>query len=216
MGGYGRRKKGTREYRRVFVIVCEGEETEPIYFNKYKKRECNLTIKTPDNKYTDPINLAKFAKEYIKKVGLDLRAGDKIWCVFDCDENSNDKISKACKIAGKDVIMCLSNPSFEVWYLLHFVAIQSKLSRSEVMQRLKGYIPEYDKSEDVYHLLKETRPIAIENAKNLNRKHERSGTELICVESNPSTQVYAIVEDILRITEPSSYTDEKTDQNTSL
>lgn len=188
------------------MIVCEGEKTEPIYFNRYKKRGCNLTIETPKNKYTDPVNLAEFAKEYIKKGkkgekdGLDLKGGDKIWCVFDCDENTNEKISKACKIAGKDVIICLSNPSFELWYLLHFVPILSKLSRDEVIERLEAYIEGYDKSEDVYDLLKEKRPIAIENAKHLNKTHEKCGTELICVESNPSTQVYAIVEEILKIT----------------
>ncbi|VVB94304.1 RloB-like protein [uncultured archaeon] len=206
MGGYGRRKKGRRETKRVFVIVCEGGETEPIYFNRYKERGLNLTIEVPKNKYTDPVNLAKFAKEYIKKgkqgekERFDFKKGDKIWCVFDCDENPNEKISEACKIAGKDVIMCLSNPSFELWYLLHFVRIQSKLWRDEVNDRLKKYIRDYDKSEDVYDLLKKYRPVAIENAKNLNKKHEKTGTELICVESNPSTQVYAIVEEILKIT----------------
>lgn len=197
MGGYGKRKKGTRSPRKVFVIVSEGKKTEPIYFRRYRERYCNLSIKTPDSKCTDPVNLAKFAKEQIKQEGLDLKNGDKIWCVFDCDENPNERISKACKIAGKDVIICLSNPSFELWYLLHFVPIQSKLSRSEVMDRLKAYIKDYDKSEDVYDLLKEERPIAIENAKNLNKKHEKNGTELMSVESNPSTQIYAIVEEIL-------------------
>lgn len=128
---------------------------------------------------------------------MDLRNGDKIWCVFDCDENSNEQIYKAYKIAGKDVIICLSNPSFELWYLLHFVPIQSKLSRSEVMERLKVYIKNYDKSEDVYDLVKKERPVAIENAKNLNKKHNKSGTELISIESNPSTQIFAIVEEIL-------------------
>jgi hypothetical protein len=191
-------------------MICEGEKTEPIYFNKYKKWGCNLTIETPKNKYTDPVGLAKFAKEYIKKgnkgekVKLDLKKGDKIWCVFDCDENPNEKISEACKIAGKDVIICLSNPSFELWYLLHFVPILSKLWRSEAEERLKEYISDYDKNKDVYDLLEEKRPVAIKNAKNLNKMHEKSGTKLICVESNPSTQVYAIVEEILKITERSS------------
>lgn len=65
------------------------------------------------------------------------------------------------------------------------------------MERLKAWIKDYDKSEDVYDLIKEKRPVAIENAKNLNKKHDKSGTKLISVESNPSTQIYSIVEEIL-------------------
>lgn len=72
MGGYGQRKKGTRSLRNVFVIVSEGSKTEPIYFRRYRERFCNLSIITPDSKCTDPVNLARFAKEQIKQEGLDL------------------------------------------------------------------------------------------------------------------------------------------------
>ncbi|MCX9025077.1 MAG: RloB family protein [Candidatus Methanoperedens sp.] len=197
---YGRRKEGTREIQRVFVIVSEGSDTEPIYFNRYKRRNCNLTIEVPNNKYTDPVGLVEWARYYIKRKELDLKGGDKIWCVFDCDSNKNKQLSEACKNAGKDIIICFSNPSFELWYLLHFDNIQSKIWREEVNVRLTKRIPGYTKTKDCYDLLEKYRPVAIENAKNLTKKLEKSGTELISVESNPSTQVYNIVEEILKIT----------------
>jgi len=56
-----RRKQGTRVPRKAYVIVCEGEKTERIYFNRYKSRYSNLKIETPNSKCTDPKNLAKFA-----------------------------------------------------------------------------------------------------------------------------------------------------------
>ena len=132
---------------------------------------------------------------------MDLRNGDIIWCVFDCDENTNDAISQACKIAGKDVKICLSNPNFELWFLLHFSPIASKLDRFEVVNKLKEYIPKYDKTLDVYDLLLNNRSIAIDNAKKLNKLHEKDEIKLISVESNPSTQVYRVVEEILKITD---------------
>lgn len=201
MSGYKRRKLRARIPRKVFVIVCEGEKTERIYFNRYKTRYSNLRIETPNSKYTDPINLAKFSREQIKKEALDLKNGDAIWCVFDCDENTNEDLSHACKIAGKDIKICLSNPNFELWFLLHFSLIVSKLTRSEVIEKLKEHISGYEKNKDYYDLLLRDRPTAIENAKKLIKKHETNGVKLINVESNPSTQVQNIVEEILRITE---------------
>lgn len=192
MSGYKPRRRGTREPRKVYVIVCEGEKTERIYFRRYRTecRYCNLTIETPNLKKGDPINLAKFAKK---------QKGDVIWCVFDCDDNTNKNISQACKIAGKDVKICLSNPNFELWFLLHFSLIFSKLDRSKVIDKLKEYIPKYKKNIDYYDLLLSKRSIAIDNAKKLKRLHEKDGIELISVESNPSTQVYSIAEELLKI-----------------
>jgi hypothetical protein len=65
-----RRKQKTRVPRKVYVIVCEGEKTERIYFNRYKTRYSNLKIETPNSKCTDPKNLAKFARKQIKKKGI--------------------------------------------------------------------------------------------------------------------------------------------------
>lgn len=195
-----RRKQGTRVPRKVYVIVCEGEKTERIYFNRYKSRYSNLKIETPNSKCTDPKNLAKFARKQIEKKGLNFRNGDNIWCVFDCDENTNEDISQACKIAKNDVKICLSNPNFEFWFLLHYEFIVTRLERSEVIEKLKKHIPNYSKNTDIFDNLLNERSVAINNAKKLNKLHGKNNIELISVESNPSTQVYRIVEEILKNT----------------
>ena len=199
MSGYKRRKQKTRIPRKVYVIVCEGKKTERIYFKKYRTRYSNLSIKTPDSKYTDPKNLIIFAKQYEEDLIFD--NGDAIWCVFDCDENENDDLAKACKIADKEINISFSNPNFELWYLLHFELYVTKIERSEVIHKLKKYIPKYEKNMNVYDLLLDKRPQAIINAKKLIKMHEKHGIEQISVESNPSTQVYSIVEEILKNTE---------------
>ncbi|RZB29071.1 MAG: hypothetical protein AEth_01675 [Candidatus Argoarchaeum ethanivorans] len=201
MSGYKRRKKNTRIPRKVYVIVCEGKKTERIYFEKYRTRYSNLSIKTPDSKYTDPKNLIKFAKKQINEENLIFDNGDAIWCVFDCDENENNDLTEACKIAGKDIRISFSNPNFELWYLLHFELYVTKLERSEVIQKLKKYIPKYKKNMNVYDLLINERPEAIINAKKLIKIHERNEIKQISVESNPSTQIYNLVEEILKLTE---------------
>ena len=194
------RKQRTRVRRKVYIIVCEGEKTERIYFKKYQTdcRYCNLKIETPNSKCTDPINLVKFARNQIKKKELDFEDGDAIWCVFDCDENTNENISRACKIAKNDIKICLSNPNFEYWFLLHYEFMVTRIERSEVIEKLKKYIPDYNKSKDISNLLLDKRSDAIVHAKKMNDMHKKNQIELISIESNPSTQVYSIVEAILK------------------
>ncbi|PWB52502.1 MAG: hypothetical protein C3F06_08080 [Candidatus Methanoperedenaceae archaeon] len=193
-----RRKRGTRRENKFFVIVCEGKVTERIYFEKYRTvlRSSNIKIEIPKPKCTDPVNLTTYALEYRK---LHLKTGDTVWCVFDCDENTNEKIARACKIAGKNVLLCLSNPSFELWFLLHYTPILYKIYREDVMVKLKEFMPEYEKNIDVYEKLKDKRVHAIKNANQLIELHKKNGIELLCVESNPSTQVSVIVEEFLKI-----------------
>lgn len=196
-----KRISGERKENKFFVIVCEGKVTERIYFERYRTvlRDSNIKIETPKPKCTDPVNLTKFALEQIKKRRYNIKTGDTIWCVFDCDENTNEKMAKSRGIAGKNVLLCLSNPSFELWYLLHFTPISYKIFREEVMVKLKEFMPKYEKNIDVYETLKDKREQAIKNAKQLIELHKKAGIELLCVESNPSTQVVVIVEELLKI-----------------
>lgn|SRR5665648_202991 len=192
------RKTKVREQRKLLVIVCEGEKTEQIYFERYKKGRPGLSIKMPNTNYTDPKNLVKFALTQIEKLGIDPKNGDDIWCVFDCDNNPNTHILTACKNAGKRVKICLSNPSFELWYLLHFAYNESPLTNPVLMAQLERKINGYKKTEDYFDLLESSRETAIKNAKKINNLHESNGIDLFSTESNPSTHVYKIVEDILK------------------
>ncbi|MDO9517932.1 MAG: RloB family protein [Methanosarcinaceae archaeon] len=192
------RKTGTRARHKLLVIVCEGEKTEPIYFNRYKEGRPGLSIEIPNTSDTDPKKLVKFAIRQIENYDLDLKNGDDIWCVFDCDNNPNTHILSACKNAGKRVKICLSNPSFELWYLLHFAYIESPLTNPVLMEQLKRKINGYKKNEDYFDLLKSNRETAINNAKKIHKMHKSNGIDLFSTESNPSTHVYKIVEEILK------------------
>lgn len=194
-----KRKMGGRRENKFFVIVCEGKVTERIYFEKYRTvlRSTNIKIEIPKPKCTDPVNLTQYAIDYRRDHHL--KTGDTVWCVFDCDENTNEQMAQACKIAGVNVLLCLSNPSFELWYLLHFTPRTSKIYREEAMAKLKEFMPDYDKNIDVYGRLEDKREQAIKNAKQLIELHKKTNIEILCVESNPSTHVGVIVEELLKI-----------------
>ena len=201
MSGYKRRKIGNRIPHKIFVIVCEGKETERQYFNRYKIRGCGLKIETPNTNATDPVKLIKFARNQIGRYNLNLKSGDGIYCVFDRDGNTNEIIAHAFDKAGADIKVCLSNPSFELWFLLHFVYSESPLSNPELIGKLEKHILDYRKNKEYYDELLSKRDDAIRNAKKLNEFHHKKDVDLNSIHSNPSTQVFEIVEDILKIAE---------------
>ncbi len=54
--------------------------------------------------------------------------GDSIWCVFDRDDNSNEVLLRAKQSAQKEGYhLAYSNPSFELWLLLHFINQQAEV-----------------------------------------------------------------------------------------
>ena len=86
------RKVGGRERRKKFVIVCEGTETEPIYFRKYRTRYDNLDVIIPDSRCTDPKGLVKFCQEQIDYYPLDFKNRDMLFGVFLIGITTNRKI----------------------------------------------------------------------------------------------------------------------------
>jgi len=199
---YSPRKTDMRKERITFLIVCEGQKTERIYFGKYRERNSGLIIFTPNTTVTDPINLVKFTLNQINKYDLDFEHGDQVWCVFDTDKNTNENINQARLIAEKNNInLCMSNPCFELWYLLHYCYFDQKISNIDLQKTLEKHIQNYDKLKDYFNSLLGKRNIAIDNAKKLIKKHQAEKTMLLSVKSNPSTQVVGLVEEILKVIE---------------
>jgi len=196
MNGYRSRSVRTRRCKNILVIVCEGEKTEVQYFESFRKRNSGVNIKPIHGKCTDPKNIVKFANKCIDKWGINFKEGDGIWCVFDVDENRDEAIKDAVKQAENNTIqVALSNPCFELWYLLHFEYIRSQISRVEAYERLReDFIQGYEKNMKVYDRLLEKLPGAIKNSKELNKMHEDDHVDLFTKESNPSSQVYKLVE----------------------
>lgn len=201
--GYNSRKEGIRKPERKIVIVCEGEKTEIKYFHGFKIRGSGVDIIPIHGKCTDPKSIVSYAEERMySKWSIDLEEGDGVWCAFDVDENKNQVIKDTCSHANaKDIKIALSNPSFELWFILHYKDIFSPFTRQDAIKELKKFIPDYEKNQKINPLLLEKLPEAIKRAKNLNKKHQKENKELYSTESNPSTQVFELIEFIQKLME---------------
>jgi hypothetical protein len=149
-------------YARI-LIVSEGSKTEPLYFEDiraaYQLHSANVEVQ-PSQLGTAPIQVVKYARHLFEKgdlhKGIRPQSFDQVYAVFDRDDHGTyyDALKLAESLNGKfrndaKQIVCFkaiaSVPSFELWLLLHYEDIQHPLHRDEVMQRLKQYIPGYEK-----------------------------------------------------------------------
>ena len=93
--------------------------------------------------------------------------------------------------------MAYSNPSFELWFLLHFVNQQTEVEDCQALIRLlkqPNRIPDYEKNKDYFDVLKPLQSTAIQRAKARAEQVRNQDTELISRQSNPLTTVWELVE----------------------
>ncbi len=202
------RQTGHRQPRRHILIVCEGEKTEPYYFNwiKNKLRLSAIEIKRD---IQDPLRIVEEAhKLNSKKRNSDEpRDYDETWCVFDVENPSNNpNLGQAIALADENNInLAVSNPSFEYWYILHFSYTDREFADgSEAKEYLRQFIPNYssgnsDFLEELYTHTDE----AITNSKNIFESHAKWSSGRTIRFPNPSTYVYKLVEELLKISRES-------------
>ena len=187
-----------RKRRPIIYIICEGEETEIKYFKHFRSRNClvEVTPMTPKHKAAE--HLVRHAKSLIGQSEYRPKDGDEIWCVFDCDDNSNESLQKAVEMAEKSGYgIAFSNPCFEYWYLLHFVSHNGYLKGSDEVIRLlksKDHIGKYEKNLDVFETLLPHQSEAIERAGRRLEQLYKDGVIVMSRDSNPVTTVHKLVE----------------------
>ncbi len=194
-----RRKASRSPYDRI-LIVCEGEKTEPNYLKALRTdlrlNKANVVI-DDKKKGLDPKRLLDHALEELKKDS----EFKHVFCVFDKDKHTTynatlDRIRKVHPKGGGTIHAITSVPCFEIWLLLHFIfttkPYSAPLEESNadlVIKDLKDYLPNYEKgSNGIFFDVADKINIAIQNAKQLEKFNEKSGTD------NPSTKIYVLVE----------------------
>lgn len=205
-----RRKEGTRNPKGNVYIICEGEKTERKYFSSFKSEICKgrkccrkklSRIEVVPSKNCGIIANIEFARNYAKAESICEKDGDCVICVVDCDANKKTDFEQGIKMAkgSKDNIrvnLCLSNPSFEIWYLLHYECYKKHLDQEELENKLKQHIENYEKNVDYYYLLNDYIDKAKEFANKLKDCHSKKGVDLLSYDSNPSTMVPYFLEHI--------------------
>ena len=195
---YDRSSGRKRKRRPVVYIICEGTETEPRYFKAFRTRHCNIDIIMLPTPYKSAESQVRKVKSTLGQNPYYPDEGDVVWCVFDCDRNTNAMLRSAKEMADKEGYrLAYSNPSFEYWYLLHYTDYVGYLEDCDAVIRQlekKGRMPGYAKSSDVYSTLLPMQVDAISRArKRLQAVTEEHGT-LLKRETNPVTNVHELVE----------------------
>ncbi|MGE4464797.1 RloB family protein [Sphaerochaeta sp.] len=97
----------------TILIVCEGKNTEPSYFNAMKFK--SATIEAVGEGY-NTVSLVERAAVLAKR-----KTYEEVWCVFDKDDFSDSDFNQAITRAKKyGYHVAYSNQAFEYWILLHF------------------------------------------------------------------------------------------------
>ncbi len=187
-----------RKRRPIIYIVCEGKETEINYFRHFRTRNCLVDIVPVQSKFTAAEYLVKHARSLLSQADYFPQDGDELWCVFDCDENSDAALRKAEEYANhKGYRIAFSNPCFEYWFLLHFVSHNGYLNGADEVLRLlrgRGRLEKYEKNKDVYNDLLPYQSEAVDRAKKRIRQIVNDNTPILSRNSNPVTTVYELVE----------------------
>jgi len=158
------RLKQIEPYRKYFII-CEGANTETWYFKKLidLKKElqihslidlCLLEKTGKDKDISFPRQLIEFAESQKDdvKISFDLNR-DKMIIVFDGDifETKVTDYDEVIALGEKNNILAVSNPSFELFLLLHY--------KNSFQEDIQPHIEEIIKNEKIgnqryiYHLL---------------------------------------------------------------
>jgi hypothetical protein len=189
--GYSDRKVGNRERIPTFLIVCEGEKTEPNYFSSFPvSTRPEIEIVGRGGQTTKVVNMAL-------KLNKDKKF-DRVWCVFDRDPErteTHENFNKALQLAKKEgIFVAYSHECFEVWYLLHLNCYDTPISRKDYKKKLMKLLDmDYEKSsEDMYEILKDKQPKAIQHAIKLLATYDPH----IPASDNPATTVHLLVEEL--------------------
>jgi len=141
-----RRPLGELRYRKLFVIAVEGNKTEPQYFAIFNKQQSTVRVHClKKRKVSAPFQVLRLMKAYLKQNVL--RPSDEAWLVVDRDHWTEGQLSQLYAWSQKrsNYGFALSNPKFEYWLLLHFEDGNNIASIQECTNRLKQYLPNYDK-----------------------------------------------------------------------
>lgn len=161
------RKVGIRPVKQSFLIVCEGVNTEPDYFNAF--RLTSARVKTVGK----GLNTTSLVKEAISIRQDEQRKGktyDHYWVVFDKDDFPDEDFNEAIRLAEVNGFHAAwSNQAFEFWFILHFVCYRGPIHRSryaDMLSKLTGipYSKKQGMATALYSLLFPRIETAIANA----------------------------------------------------
>lgn len=200
------RRKPRREPYTKVLIVCEGEKTEPNYFNDLKDHYGlnSANVEICGDSVSDPLGIVRYAKQRYKDEKGAGDPFDRVYCVFDRD--SHDKYRSAIedihRAMPKDTFIAITSvPCFEYWLLLHFIYTTKPYAGmprnspcNQLITDLKNHLPAYEKGQrGIFSSIVTKLESAKDNAVRALKAARENRTD------NPSTYVHELVEFLQRI-----------------
>ncbi|MCI4625803.1 MAG: RloB family protein [Candidatus Magnetoovum sp. WYHC-5] len=186
------RPTGEREYKKLFIIAVEGAKTEHQYFTILKTMAPPIIqIKCLKGNKSSPHYVLKTMKNHLKEEQL--KETDEAWLVVDKDNWQDEQLNKLhdWSKTRDNYGFALSNPKFEYWLLLHFEAGHRITSSRDCSERLKKYLPDYNKSIEANQIDDGMITTAIKRAKQLDNPPSDDWPR------KTGTTVYKLVERII-------------------
>ena len=189
------RRQGVREVKQSFLIVCEGEKTEPDYFKAFRMTAATVKAVGEAMNTMTLVNKAISIREADK---AKKRFYDQCWVVFDKDDFPAKDFNQAIKYAEKNGFqVAYSNQAFEYWFLLHFNLYQGPIHRNQYKNMLEKLIGmPYSKTEGsgavMYNLLLVRQGQAIKNSETVLAEISHDNP----AEEESSTTVHKLVKEL--------------------
>lgn len=212
MGKFDRnRTRNKRLANKIIHIFCEGQSTEPLYFDGFKKsleekiRRKNVAIVIKGTGRST-LSLVDYANQELPHT-YDPKLDEK-WVVFDEDTTGRGKFDNSItKAKANNWKVAYSNECFELWYLLHFSYYNADNGRdryfASLVTKLAPLVPikltnwrKQGKSiSGIYDILSSRQSTAINNAKKLLASHAKKAPS----KQRPSSTVHLLVESLNKL-----------------
>jgi hypothetical protein len=208
-----RRQINNKPKRKRYLIVCEGEKTEPNYFEALKLALPKGVLEVVDFRIIGE----GFNTESLVQQAISLRAKwesesgrtiDKLWVVFDKDSFLPAAFNNAIQLCENTTKTeaAWSNEAFEIWYLLHFEFYDTGITRDTYKQRIQANFRNnglvdfvYAKNRsDMFDLLTKygNRNLAIKHSQKLESTYKSTRD---FANQNPCTTVYKLVLELFNL-----------------
>lgn len=216
---HSKRKEDAVAQRALVIIACEGEKTERLYFESWFQRLINKRMVSArscviaPHGHTNPTGVLLDLQGYFHD-GLRYADFEHRWIVIDRDEERpgggghslqdfNAALQKSRQNSPK-VSVAWSNPSFELWYLLHFRYQNTGTDRDLILTQLSTALGKpYRKSDPgMFDVLIDKLPTALRHAQLLYT--DAKTRSLTADQSNPGTTVFQLVSLLASLENPSS------------
>lgn len=205
-----RRKEHMAKIIHRYYLFCEGEQTEPLYFEGFRRLiEENPVYHEMVQIHIEPcgaetMRVISMAEEYVRNNEI---SKGQIWCIYDKDsfppERFNGVAERAASLNKENPDLqyrvAWSNECIEFWFILHFANYTANNHRSEYIKFLSSKFKElglgdYKKNrKDIFEILRKygREDLAIRFAKRIIEENaDKTPTDIA-----PGTTVYELVEE---------------------